>query len=161
MEHTFNDAVNGGDKGERLTICCDWQRTLSDLGFANYSLLEDLSDAQRAGHRVIIASAVSHISHLETAFDCLVMMARRKGYDVLDSHEFAQITKHDLAQLELTVDYAFDDQSIVEQGKYVDATVEIRIHPDCSRTPFSREEFRQMIGLSPRENPAPSPAPKI
>ncbi|HAJ89681.1 MAG TPA: hypothetical protein DCM27_01510 [Rhodospirillaceae bacterium] len=161
MEHTFNNAVNGGDNNKQLIITCDWQRTLSDLGFSNYPLLEDLSDAKRADHQVIIASAVSHICHLESAFECLVMMARRAGYDVLDPHDFTQITKRDLAQLGWTVDYAFDDQPIADQGNYVDAAVEIRIHSDYSRTPYSREQFRQMIGLPSRENPAPSPAPKI
>lgn len=160
MEDAFNNAVSSDDDN-RLIITCDWQGTLSDFGFFNFSLLEDLSDAQRAGHRVIITSATSHMNLLEDIFELMVMRARTKGYDVLDPHEFTQITKHDLAQMELTVDYAFDDQPIVEQGNYVDAEVEIRIHPDCSRTPLSCEQFRHMIGLQPRENPAPSPAPKI
>lgn len=159
----FKNAALGIEVPSRLIITSDWQDTLCggrNLGFANYTLFEDLSDAHRAGHRVIITSTISDDAYADS-FKMIVVMARRKGYDVLDPSEFEKISKLDLKKLNLEVDYAFDNESIEKQPlcRYVRPAVEIRIDQDGGRSPLNRTHFRALMCLPPKPEFGVCPQP--
>lgn len=147
----------------RLVITSDWQNTLIDIGEINYRLFEFLSDAKRAGHRVIITSTLAP-HKIGDVLDLVFMSARKKGWDFIPANEFEIISKPDLKNMGLDIDYAFDDEPIGRQPcVYAAPGLEIRVNKDFDTSPLNLAQLRALCGLPQREsrNAANVPAPDI
>jgi len=150
MEDKFKEATDPKEL-PRLVFTCDWQKTLNEFGWHHCELLEFLSDAKRAGHRVIITSS-SRMAFIPDFLDILIDLARDRGFDILDRPEFELISKQDLKKMNLVADYSFDNKSIATQrnADYSHPKVEIRVHPDFSTSPHTLDHLRSLCGFSGR-----------
>lgn len=151
MEESFKNAVTGSKPASPLIITSDWDGTLLCDSF-NFELLEFLSDAKKAGHRVILTSSIS-MDKVIDSMGIFIRSGRRRGYDIADLEQFEFIGKAELKTQNLKSDYSFDDQSIVKQlyKNYVDANIEITIRRDGTPELFTFAQLRERCGLPPRD----------
>lgn len=165
MKTKFQQATidqSGAEPQARLTLVCRFESTLlADDFYTHFQLLEDLSDAQKAGHKVIITSHI--IENATSMLPYYVEEALLQGFQVLPSNEFTLTGTQDLAKNPVHVDYAFDNKSIAGQDIYDDETdkklppyaypvYQMSIDEDGNLSPFSREQFRAALGLETRKN---------
>lgn len=157
MEQSFKAAV-GNEAAQQLLFTSDWDQTINCDAGPNFALLEFLSDAKRAGHRVIITSSMA-MDKIESALKIFLMSARRRGYDVLDMDDFELICKSDLKELHLKSDYSFDDECIAKQlySNYIDAGIEVTVRNDFSMFPWTFEILRERCNL-PRDKKGSGPS---
>lgn len=159
MNEGFAKAASSeGLKACPLLFTSDWYGTLSKIGVNknNFELLQFLSDAKQAGHRVIITSTQNR-SEVEPLFVLLVNLARDHGYDIIDADQFEFYTKAELKDMNLFPDYSFDDESITGglYRNYVRPVMEITVSQDVGpnnfRTwPWSLTQLREACNLHTR-----------
>ncbi|OFW86880.1 MAG: hypothetical protein A3B66_02540 [Alphaproteobacteria bacterium RIFCSPHIGHO2_02_FULL_46_13] len=165
MDQAFSGAVNT-IQSRPLVITSDWTGTLSDIYWENFELLEFLSDAREAGHRVIITSSAADMAMMPLHLEMMTLIGRGKGYHLIEPDQYEIIRKVDLKAMNFQSDYSFDDESIASQriSNYVTAALEIRVHPNYTTTPLLIEHLRALCLLPKkdggREQSAHAPSPK-
>ncbi len=131
-----------------MLFTSDWDQTINCDAGPNYALLEFLSDAKRAGHRVIFTSSID-MDRIESVLKAFLRLAPLRGYDLLPLDQFEMICKADLKAMNLKSDYSFDDEGIAKQlySNYITAGIEVTVQRDFSMFPFSIEQLRERCNL--------------
>lgn len=148
------------DDDNRMVIASDWDGTLIDIGATNFDLLEFLSDAHRAGHRVIITSTLA-MSKIKDLFDLTIELGRMRGYDLIDAKDFEMMGKADFLLQNLDVDFAFDNEPIASQHiPYCDPAVEIRVGRGFTLSQ-PLESLRKLCGMPAKATAEASEGPQL
>lgn len=148
MDSNFAQAAEGLPyKKPRLVFTSDCVGTLYNTGgVQNMTLLQLLSDAATAGHRVIITSKSDARMIADNIF-LMAIRANKSGFSV-DTTGFEYVTKSDLRFLKdedgqpIQVDYAFDDEKIT----YIEPAVTVRIGADMTPS-FPFQAIRSLSEL--------------
>lgn len=151
MEST---TVTPAQPAAQLIITCDWQGTLNEERWHNIDLLVFLSDAKKAGHRVIITSGSSvRMDLIPEMLEMIINTEHSKYPDLISADQFELMSKKDLKESKLDIDYAFDNKPIADQWipDYAGKTEEIRVHKDFSTSPVSLGKLRKICGIPSRD----------
>lgn len=179
MNLSFRNAATAADAdfksasdSSSLTITSDWQGTLCADRKYNYPLFVFLSDAHKAGHRVIITST-SPADAIRDLVELAAEFGEIEGHDIAAINNVEIITKTDVMKMTtdgtLKVDIAFDDEEISTQEKfsfaagghaislnYARPTLEVRVLKDFSTTPVTMSALEATVGALVKEKINPS-----
>jgi hypothetical protein len=90
----------------------------------NFELVEFLSNARAAGHRVIITSSLDK-KDIERMVDLVIRRTRQEGKAIIHASNFECIEKFNLygSLMDTKIDYTFDDRP----AYYVRPAIEVRV----------------------------------
>ena len=152
MEPSFKNAAAGQTPAQPV-ITCDWHNTLFNevTSEFNYDLLETLSNARKAGYRVIITSSCDINRVEDSLYGFVQHLQIMDDKDIIDADEFDYIDKNSLKTLNLKSFLSFDDQPIRGRGmfqNYIVPTHEVTVGKNFNIYPWSYQELGNLCAQS-------------